>query len=194
MAKHLTVDEIKQTVLNEMVKAMDGQGLDIGFSSENLLQMLPDGVQKGRLDLALRDLIGAGSLEINHIKDYYRLDVNVYEEYVASEDSEANGESDPWQPIKVEKHEEVAGEIEGFSAEIKAENGLRADHPEETDFVIETADATAKNLRDKEGVIIQIRLSTLIDVVKKVLEICDKSTRIGARAFALIERIMLFFS
>ena len=187
MAKHLTQAEIKKAILDGMCKAIDERGWSIKFASdEDLLSMLPDGVQKGRFELALHDLLSAGDIELTN--GSYHLRSGIYEEYVERE------EPDIWQPIKVEKHEEVAGKIEEFSAEIKAENGLRASHPEETDFVIETADATAKNLRDKEGVIIQIRLSTLMDVVKKVLEICDKITRIGARAFALIERLMLFFS
>ena len=194
MEKHPTQDEIKQTILDGMVRAIDEDGLNVTFSLEGLLEMLPAGAQKGRLELALQDLRAASSVVLPSNSSNYQMPVSIYKEYVTSEDSEANGESDPWRPIQVEDYEGVAGEIEEFSAEIKAENGLRASHPEETDFVIETADATAKILKDKEGVIIQIRLSTLIDGVKKVLEICDKATRIGEKASALIERIMLFFS
>ena len=194
MAKHPTVDEIKKAILDGMVKAVDEQGLNTEFSLESLLGMLPDGVQKGRLDLALRELESADSLGFDPIKGYYHLPVKIYEEYVASEDSEANGESDSWGPIKVEKHEEVAGEIENFSTAIKSENGLRANYPDETEFVTETADATAKSLRGKEGVITRKRLSTLIDGAHKILEICDKTTRIGIVVYAFIEFIMPFLS
>ena len=184
MAKHLTQSEIKKAILDGMCKAIDERGWSIKFTSdEDLLSMLPDGVQKGRFELALHDLLSARDIELTN--GSYHLRNGIYEEYVERE------EPDIWQPIKVEKHEEVAGEIEEFSTAIKAENGLKVSHPDETDFVIETADATAKSLRDKEGVITEKRLSALIDGLRRILKIGYKVARIVARASALIELINL---
>ena len=187
MEKQPTQSEIKKTILDGMCKAMDERGRGIRFArDEDLLSMLPDGVQKGRFDLALHGLVSAGDIELTD--GSYHLRNGIYEEYVERE------EPDIWQPIKVEKHEEVAGEIEEFSTAIQAESGLKVSHPDETDFMIETADATAKSLRDKEGVITRKRLSSLIDGLRRILKICDKAIEIVARVSALIERLMLFFS
>ena len=194
MAKHLTQAEIKKAILDGMVEIMDEFGLDIGFKEENLLEMLPGGVQKGRFSLALQNLREENAIGyVSSDNDYtYSLPSDFYQKHVEKQDSEneesgKNEESDSWGPIKVEKYEEVAGKIEEFSTAIKAENGLRDSHLDETDFMIETADATAKSLRDKEGVITRKRLSTVIEYTYKILKICDITTRIGEMASALIK-------
>ena len=107
---------------------------------------------------------------------------------------EKNEESDSWQPLEIENYEELAGRLEDFSATIKAENGLRASYPDETEFVTETADATAKSLRDKKGVITRKRLSAVINGAYRILQICGKTTRIGMEVYVFIEFIMPFLS
>ena len=198
MEKQPTQDEMEKIILNGMCRIVEESGLGTKFTDEKLFSMLPDGAKRGIFDLALIHLTKKWAIE-EHPYDpaTYHLSSDIYKAYVENQDSEneeaeANEESDLWQPIKVEKHEEVAGKIEEFSTAIKAENGLRASYPDETDFVTETADATAKSLRDKEGVITRKRLSTLIEYTYKILKICDITTRIGEMASAFIEFIKPF--
>ena len=199
MERQPTQDEIKKAILDGMVEIMDEDGLDIEFKEASLFEMLPGGVQKGRFSLALQNLREENAIGYISIdNDYtYFLPSDVYQKHIENQDSEneesgKSEESDPWQPIKVEKYEEVAGKIEEFSTAIKSENGLRASHPDETDFVTETADATTKSLREKKGEIIRKRLSALIDGAHRILEICDKTTRIGIMVYAFIEIIKPF--
>ena len=200
MEKQPTQDEIKKAILDGMCKAVDDSNfytrfIETRFTKEDLRKMVPDDVKSARFRLAFDHLLSADNITCKG--GSYYLPEDIYEKYVEKQDaeneeSEANEESDIWQPIKVEKYEEVAGKIEEFSTAIKAENGLRASHPEETDFVTETADATAKSLRDKEGVITRKRLSTLIDGAYKISKICDATTRIGKVIHAFIEFIRPF--
>ena len=197
MEKQPTQAEIKNAILDGMCKAVDEEHLGIEFNEEEVCEMIPAITLAGRLDYALQNLLSTDSISYNVSNNCYLLSRSSYKSYVENQDfeneeSEANEESDPWRPIQVEDYEGVAGEIEEFSAEIKAENGLRASHPDETDFMIETADATAKSLRDKEGVITRKRLSTLIDDAHRILEICDATTRIGKVIHAFIEFIRPF--
>ena len=200
MAKHPTVDEMEKIILNKMCRVVEESGLGTGFTDEDLFSMLPDGAKRGIFDLALIHLIETRAIEENFgTWVTYLLSPDIYASYVENQDSEneesgKSEESDPWQPIKVEKYEEVAGKIEEFSTAIKSENGLRANYPDETDFMTETADATAKSLRDKEGVITRKRLSTVIEYTYKILKICDITTRIGEMASALIKFLTSFLS
>ncbi len=195
MAKQPTQDEIKKAILDGMCKAVDDSNfytrfIETRFTKEDLRKMVPDDVKSARFRLAFDHLLSADNITCKG--GSYYLPEGIYEKYVEKQDAEANEESGLWQPIKVEKYEELAGEIEGFSTAIKAENGLRANYPDETEFVTETADATAKSLRDKEGMITRKRLSTLIDGAYKISKICDATTRIGKVIHAFIEFIRPF--
>ena len=183
MEKQPTQDEITRVILNWMCKVVDEHDLSIGFNKGDLRDILPNVVRPARFELALGKLLSVATIELRGGR--YYLSPPVYEKYVENQDSE-NEESDLWQTIKVENYEEVAGKIEEFSTVIKSENGLRSSHPEETDFVIKTAEGAAESLRSNEGKITRKWLSTLIDGAGRILENCDKAARIAGVILAFV--------
>ena len=94
MEKQPTQDEMEKIILDGMCRIVEESGLGTKFTAGNLFSMLPDGVKRGRLDLALIRLIKKKAIEES---DYelatYHLSSYVYEGYVEKQDSE-NEESE----------------------------------------------------------------------------------------------------
>lgn len=182
----MKIPEVKDVILEALCEVYHVQGAN-AYPDADAFQkhFSPKGISRGQIDVALRQLSDEKLIQtlqaLHGMSIKYAAHEATYLEWLEAQESQAEEEAKDtrWQPLQVEKFEELATKIDAVADALHGENGYRDNHPLEADLTIEVSRNLSASLKENDGTILWERLKYFETLMERVLTIFDKTTRIG---------------
>ena len=185
------MDKMPRAVLGAFFDYTNKNGVGATLTDKELAELLPN-FERGPLGLALLSLHEDGITEQIGVRDYspiYKLKTEIYKSLQKNSQEDT---SDEWEPLAVENYEEVSASADDLAEAIESDNGYVAKHPEEARFTASKLKSFGADLLYTKGKVVLKSIKELGESVKKLLDIFDKTTRIGELIMKLINLLNQF--
>ena len=178
----MKTEEIKNFIIDVLCADFHKRGDDSGIYKEELVNRLKlKGAYQGPTVTALDDLTDNGTIKAVGFTStpYYSIKRHIYKVWLAEKEEGELLDNPRWQPLSVEKYEDLAGQADTLAEALEKDNGYNAEHYEEAKYTIEETKNFSTSLREGEGNVLRVRLDRIFEILERLSVIFNKTTIIG---------------